>query len=55
MTETERQAWNAAVEACQADPSPENIAARDMLKERILDGIHLHIMTDDRYQERTHS
>lgn len=55
MNETERQAWNAAVAAAEADPSPENIAARDELKERILTSIHLHIMTDDRYQERTHA
>ena len=53
MTEADRQEWNAAVTACEADPSPANIAARDTLKDRILTSIHLHIMTGDRYQERT--
>lgn len=53
MTEADREEWNAAVAACEADPSPANVARRDELKTRILDGIHLHIMTDDRYQERT--
>lgn len=55
MNETERQAWNAAVAACEADPSPANITARDELKERILTGIHLKVMTEDGYQERTHA
>lgn len=54
MTEADRLAWNAAVAACEADPSPANIAARDELKERILTGIHRHIMDEDAYQERTH-
>jgi len=54
MDEATRQAWNAAVATAAADPSPENIAARDALRERILTSVHQHIMADDRYQERTH-
>lgn len=54
MTEQERQAWNAAVAAVEADPSPGNIAARDRLREDVLTGVHQRIMTEDRYQDRTH-
>lgn len=54
MDEATRQAWNAAVTAAEADPSPANIAARDALKERILTGIHRHVMDEDDYQARTH-
>lgn len=54
MTEEQRQEWNAAVAAARTDPSAENLARRDALRGEILNGIHLKIMTEDRYQERTH-
>lgn len=53
MNEQERTEWNAAVTAAGQDPTPENIAARDRLRDRFLTNVHEHIMTEDRYQERT--
>jgi hypothetical protein len=54
MDEKQREAWNAAVAAVEADPNPVNIARRDTVREEILDGIHANIMTEDQYQEQTH-
>jgi hypothetical protein len=46
--------WNAAVDAANADPTPENIAKRDRLREKFLTGVHLRVMQEDDYQDRTH-
>jgi hypothetical protein len=54
MTENERDEWNAAVRAAQADPTPENFAVLDRLRRQHLDQVHCVIMTQDRYQARTH-
>ena len=54
MNEQERAEWNAAVDAAKADPSAENIAERDRLREKFLTGVHLRVMQEDDYQGRTH-
>jgi hypothetical protein len=56
MTEQERQAWNAAVEAVQhhAGVGVDGVAGRDELRERFLTDVHQRIMADDDYQGRTH-
>jgi hypothetical protein len=54
MTDQEREEWNAAVRAIAENPSPANIAERDRLREKFLTGVHQRVMTEDRYQDRTH-
>jgi hypothetical protein len=54
MTDEETREWNAAVRAVQADPSEENFAVLDRLRRQHLDQVHRVIMTQDRYQARTH-
>lgn len=54
MTEEQRQAWNEAVAAAEADPSEANQSRVESMRRGILDGIHAGIMTEDRYQEHTH-
>lgn len=46
MTEQEREAWNAAVKSGDKETI-------DRLRNFHLTRIHEHIMTDDKYQERT--
>jgi hypothetical protein len=55
MTEDERQEWNTAVAAANADPaSPVAAAKLYELKERLLSMLHSKIMAEDNYQSRTH-
>jgi hypothetical protein len=49
-----RRAWNAAVAAHQAAPTDATAARVAQIKDKFLQLISLHIMEDDRYQERTH-
>lgn len=54
MTKEQRQAWNEAVAAAEADPSEANQGRVENMRRQILDGIHTNIMTEDDYQGRTH-
>lgn len=50
----ERERWNDALAARDASPTPENDAILARVKDEVLSSIHLRVMTNDRYQQRTH-